>query len=219
MEAAKQNLVVKNGGGGIKVLPIGYRFRPTDEELIVHYLRRKVLGLPLPASVISELDVFHTHPCSLPGNSSCWEKKYFFCKREGGNGGCGGGGYWKHTGKARHIVSSSSSSLSSNNQLVGTRTSLVFRKQKNASESSPDTNTKWVMHEYCLVGLATIPFTNQVAKVQLGDWVVCSVFLKKKRPTNFKKRKPPQPQPQPIDFRMDEFSDRGPHEEEEEEDL
>ena len=54
--------------GGIK-LPIGFRFRPTDEELLVHYLRRKVLAVPLPASVIPELDVFGTDPWGLPGKS------------------------------------------------------------------------------------------------------------------------------------------------------
>lgn len=52
--------------GGIK-LPVGYRFHPTDEELLLHYLRRKVFGVPLPASVIPELDVFQADPWSLPG--------------------------------------------------------------------------------------------------------------------------------------------------------
>ena len=50
-------------------LPVGYRFHPTDEELVVHYLKRKVLGLPLPASVIPEFDVFQNNPSSLPGLS------------------------------------------------------------------------------------------------------------------------------------------------------
>jgi hypothetical protein len=54
--------------GGFK-LPIGYRFHPTDEELVVHYLKRKVLGLPMPASVIPEFDVFQNDPSSLPGLS------------------------------------------------------------------------------------------------------------------------------------------------------
>lgn len=52
--------------GGIR-LPIGYRFRPTDEELIVHYLKRKAFALPLPASVIPDFDVFHADPWTLPG--------------------------------------------------------------------------------------------------------------------------------------------------------
>nr|TKR86325.1 hypothetical protein D5086_0000238830 [Populus alba] len=55
--------------GGFK-LPIGYRFHPTDEELVVHYLKRKVLGLPMPASVIPEFDVFQNDPSSLPGSAT-----------------------------------------------------------------------------------------------------------------------------------------------------
>ncbi|KAJ6298832.1 hypothetical protein OIU76_019905 [Salix suchowensis] len=94
--------------GGLR-LPIGYRFHPTDEELVVHYLKRKVLGLPLPASVIPEFDVFQTDPWSLPGNLK--EKRYFFsqkklndfgtkCKRSAGSIPSG---YWKPIGKGKQI--------------------------------------------------------------------------------------------------------------------
>ncbi|KAL6541389.1 hypothetical protein OROGR_010875 [Orobanche gracilis] len=40
----------EDGNGGVK-LPIGFRFHPTDEELLVHYLKRKVFSLPLPAGL------------------------------------------------------------------------------------------------------------------------------------------------------------------------
>jgi len=60
-----QGFVVK---GGIK-LPIGFRFRPTDQELLLHYLKKKLFAQPLPASVISECDVFQTQPWLLPGSS------------------------------------------------------------------------------------------------------------------------------------------------------
>ncbi|URD93934.1 ANAC083 transcription factor [Musa troglodytarum] len=33
-------------------LPPGFRFHPTDEELVVQYLKRKVFSCPLPASFI-----------------------------------------------------------------------------------------------------------------------------------------------------------------------
>lgn len=48
-------------------LPIGFRFRPTDVELLVHYVRRKVLSLPLPAAIVPEFDVFQFNPWDLPG--------------------------------------------------------------------------------------------------------------------------------------------------------
>uniref|UniRef100_J3MIW8 NAC domain-containing protein n=1 Tax=Oryza brachyantha TaxID=4533 RepID=J3MIW8_ORYBR len=34
-----------------RALPPGFRFRPTDEELVVHYLRRRALDTPLPPAV------------------------------------------------------------------------------------------------------------------------------------------------------------------------
>lgn len=62
----KPTSLVKNGG--ILKIPVGFRFHPTDEELVVHYLKRKVHSLPLPAAVIPELaDVFHYNPWDLPG--------------------------------------------------------------------------------------------------------------------------------------------------------
>ena len=55
---------IKNG---VHCLPPGCRFHPTDEELVVQYLRRKVLGWPLPASIIPEVDVCKADPWELPG--------------------------------------------------------------------------------------------------------------------------------------------------------
>lgn len=60
---------VINGDVRLK-LPVGFRFRPTDEEIIVHYLARKVLALPLPASAVTEIDVFRSQPQDLPGNAN-----------------------------------------------------------------------------------------------------------------------------------------------------
>lgn len=45
--------------------PIGYRFCPTDEELLVYYLRNKILNLPLPCNVIKDVDLYKIHPSDL----------------------------------------------------------------------------------------------------------------------------------------------------------
>ncbi|KAF4385692.1 hypothetical protein F8388_010248 [Cannabis sativa] len=176
----KQNFGTNNNGG-LK-LPIGYRFCPTDEELLLHYLKRKVHALPLPASVISEFDVFQTDPWALPGDVK--EKRYFFCnykkmdilnnkmcKRV--NSGCG---FWKPVvNKDKLIVASEL-----NNQAIGVRKTLVFCGGKRLLQ---DSKTRWFMHEYYFVRSQTIPNSNslhQMSQLQM-NWVVCGVFQKKRK--------------------------------------
>lgn len=53
--------------GGCLKLPPGFRFHPTDEELVVQYLRRRVFSFPLPASVVSDIDMCKYDPWDLPG--------------------------------------------------------------------------------------------------------------------------------------------------------
>uniref|UniRef100_M8D0X3 NAC domain-containing protein 42 n=1 Tax=Aegilops tauschii TaxID=37682 RepID=M8D0X3_AEGTA len=48
------------------VLLPGYRFHPTDEELVTFYLRRKVAGKPLSIEVIREMDIYKHDPWDLP---------------------------------------------------------------------------------------------------------------------------------------------------------
>lgn len=64
MELEKR--IVVNGG---MRLPIGYRFHPTEQELILHYLLPKTFTSPLPSSIIPVFDVFFSHPLTFPGLS------------------------------------------------------------------------------------------------------------------------------------------------------
>ena len=52
---------------GVSRLPPGFRFHPTDEELVVYYLKPKVHSSPLPASIIPEAELFKSDPWDLPG--------------------------------------------------------------------------------------------------------------------------------------------------------
>lgn len=174
----KQSNFVVNGG--LK-LPIGYRFHPTDEELVAHYLKRKVFGLPLPASIIPELDVFQSHPLGLPGDMK-EKKRYFFSNIRNENAIANdskckiaaGSGYWKPVGKNRQILASGTK------QVVGIRKTLIFCEGKRAHE----TKTQWVMHQYHLVAIATNPNLLQPVfkMVIIGDWVVYRIFERKKKP-------------------------------------
>ncbi|XP_077243231.1 uncharacterized protein LOC143883820 isoform X2 [Tasmannia lanceolata] len=56
-------------------LPPGFRFHPTDEELVVHYLKKKASSAPLPLTIIAEVDLYKFDPWELPGNQKIGVKK------------------------------------------------------------------------------------------------------------------------------------------------
>ena len=48
-------------------LPPGFRFHPTDEELVAYYLKRKVHCRKIELDVIPEVDLYKFEPWDLPG--------------------------------------------------------------------------------------------------------------------------------------------------------
>lgn len=168
------NIINNGNGNGIQV-PIGYRFRPTDEELLLHYLKRKVHSLPLPASVIPDhFHLFQSHPSHLPGDSK--EKRYFFCKRKWNHvKECrtttisDGSGYWKAIGKDKAINVTAAA--------VGTKKSFVFYQ---GTPRPHALKTRWFMVEYCLVPSQTTTNSTQ----ELEYWVVCCIYQRKRKAKN-----------------------------------
>ena len=51
-------------------LPPGFRFHPTDEELVAYYLDRKINGRSIELEIIPEIDLYKCEPWELPGNVS-----------------------------------------------------------------------------------------------------------------------------------------------------
>lgn len=49
-------------------LPPGFRFHPTDEELITFYLTNKVSDFNFTARAIVDVDLNKSEPWDLPGN-------------------------------------------------------------------------------------------------------------------------------------------------------
>ncbi|PAN13293.1 hypothetical protein PAHAL_2G326500 [Panicum hallii] len=160
-------------------LPPGFRFHPTDEELVVQYLRRKVLARPLPAAVIPVVhDVARLDPWDLPGASE--GEGYFFSLRRApatGRRRRAGSGYWKVTGKDKPVFLQCGGRRQ---LLVGVKTALAFHR----SEPSSSSRTGWVMHEYRLAVPGGVAMAeqrknaNHARVVEPGEWVVCRVSLK-----------------------------------------
>ena len=48
-------------------LPPGFRFHPTDAELVGYYLKRKVDGQEIELEVIPVVDLYKFDPWELPG--------------------------------------------------------------------------------------------------------------------------------------------------------
>lgn len=62
----KLNTVVRERVSKLR-LPPGFRFQPTEKEIVFQYLARKIFSHPLPSLIIPEFDVFTSHPSDLPG--------------------------------------------------------------------------------------------------------------------------------------------------------
>ncbi|RDX84150.1 NAC domain-containing protein 100, partial [Mucuna pruriens] len=151
-------------------LPPGFRFHPTDEELISHYLYRKVTDTNFSARAIGEVDLNRSEPWDLPLKAKMGEEEwYFFCVRDRKyptglrTNRATEAGYWKATGKDKEIFRGKS--------LVGMKKTLVFYKGR----APKGEKTDWVMHEYRLEGKFSV---HNLPKTAKNEWVICRVFQK-----------------------------------------
>jgi hypothetical protein len=59
-------------------LPPGFRFHPTDDELVEHYLCRKAAGQRLPVPIIAEVDLYRFDPVAPRGRTLGIKKALVF---------------------------------------------------------------------------------------------------------------------------------------------
>ncbi|AES76698.1 putative transcription factor NAM family [Medicago truncatula] len=147
-------------------LPPGFRFHPTDEELITHYLTMKISDASFTSKAVAVVDLNKSEPWDLPGKASMGEKEwYFFSVRDRKyptglrTNRATESGYWKTTGKDKEIFRGG--------VLVGMKKTLVFYKGR----APRGEKSNWVMHEYRLEN-------KHHFRTSKDEWVVCRVFQK-----------------------------------------
>lgn len=86
----------------------GWRFNPTDNELVMFYLKNKVLGITMGPPMIAEVDIYQFEPWVLPSMSALQtndQEWYFLCNRAGRCTRNAKGGTWRMTGgSAKDVV-------------------------------------------------------------------------------------------------------------------
>ncbi|MQL91917.1 hypothetical protein Taro_024540 [Colocasia esculenta] len=173
------------------LLPPGFRFHPTDEELIHHYLRKQATSLPCPVSIIAEVDIYKFDPWDLPAAKAAFGDRewYFFTPRDRKypNGvrpnRAAASGYWKATGTDKPIVAASGGQRREN---IGVKKALVFYKGR----PPKGLKTNWIMHEYRLADAPLSANIDRASKrprdssMRLDDWVLCRIYKKNNNQTS-----------------------------------
>ncbi|XP_038996319.1 NAC transcription factor 56-like [Hibiscus syriacus] len=162
-------------------LPPGFRFHPTDEELVVHYLKKKASSAPLPVAIIAEVDLYKFDPWELPAKASFGEQEWYFFSprdRKYPNGArpnrAATSGYWKATGTDKPVLNSGGT------QKVGVKKALVFYGGK----PPKGIKTDWIMHEYRLPDKTNnkppgCDLGYKKNSLRLDGWVLCRIYKKK----------------------------------------
>ncbi|KAG6607548.1 Protein BEARSKIN2, partial [Cucurbita argyrosperma subsp. sororia] len=161
--------MASSGGTGV---PPGFRFHPTDEELLHYYLKKKVSFQKFDMDVVREVDLNKIEPWDLQEKcrigSTPQNEWYFFSHKDrkyptgSRTNRATNAGFWKATGRDKCIRNSY--------KKIGMRKTLVFYRGR----APHGQKTDWIMHEYRLED-ADDPHSNNSE----DGWVVCRVFKKK----------------------------------------
>ncbi|KAJ6844596.1 NAC domain-containing protein 68-like [Iris pallida] len=183
-------------------LPPGFRFHPTDEELVVHYLCKKVTCQRLPVPIVAEVQLYNYDPWELPEKALFGQREwYFFTPRDRKypNGSrpnrSAGRGYWKATGADKPVSPKGGSTA----RPLGIKKALVFYSGK----APRGVKTDWIMHEYRLAPDANRTVVSKKGSLRLDDWVLCRLYNKK----NNWQLQLQQQQQQQKEETMDSFDD------------
>ncbi|URE31762.1 No apical meristem (NAM) protein, partial [Musa troglodytarum] len=151
-------------------VPPGFRFHPTDEELVGYYLKKKVASQKIDLDVIRDIDLYRIEPWDLQERCRIgYEEQsewYFFSHKDKKyptgtrTNRATMAGFWKATGRDKAVHDK--------NKLIGMRKTLVFYKGRAPNGQKTD----WIMHEYRLE-------SEENGAPQEEGWVVCRAFKKR----------------------------------------
>ncbi|CAO2147705.1 unnamed protein product [Urochloa humidicola] len=161
------------------LLPPGYRFYPTEEELLSFYLRHRLAGTrPEVEHFLPVVDIYSYHPSQLKAmagaaNVGDKEQWFFFCPRaerelHGGRPArTTPSGYWKATGSPSLVYSASA------NRVIGEKRTMVFYEGR-----APTGNkTRWKMNEYkAAAGDGARPLPGAPVRLR-HEFSVCRVYI------------------------------------------
>ncbi|GFQ01784.1 transcription factor jungbrunnen 1 [Phtheirospermum japonicum] len=168
----------------------GFRFHPTDEELVGFYLKRKVEKRPISIELIKQADIYKYDPWDLPKSGNVGDKEwYFFCKRGRKYRNSirpnrvTGSGFWKATGIDKPIYSSGSGGR----DCIGLKKSLVYYR----GCAGKGAKTDWMMHEFRLPLAGShdkstkhINITKSINDQEAEVWTLCRIL---KRNVSYRK--------------------------------
>ncbi|XP_010521138.1 PREDICTED: NAC domain-containing protein 30 [Tarenaya hassleriana] len=150
-------------------MPPGFRFHPTEEELVGYYLKRKIDSLKSALDVIVDIDLYKMEPWDMQARCKLgYEEQnewYFFSHKDRKyptgtrTNRATAAGFWKATGRDKAVLSE--------NRIIGMRKTLVFYKGRAPNGRKTD----WIIHEYRLQN-------SEHAPPQEEGWVVCRAFRK-----------------------------------------
>ncbi|KAL9431725.1 hypothetical protein AB3S75_026844 [Citrus x aurantiifolia] len=154
------------------MIPTGFRFNPTDEELI-EFLFRKLSGqeMQLYGDFIVERGVYELDPQHLQWDYNValsTNERFYFCLRKNDSREVSGRGWWRATGRVKKVYANYN-----NQTLVGFKRPLTFHRFSRDEPHDPRTKrnkaikTNWIMHEYGLESYTT-------------DWRLCKIKYKGK---------------------------------------
>ncbi|XVF69211.1 hypothetical protein PTKIN_Ptkin11bG0062500 [Pterospermum kingtungense] len=155
----------------------GFRFFPTEEELVSFYLRNQLQGKREEMHlVIPVLNIYDVEPWELPqlAGELCkrdTEQWFYFAPRQQREARGGrynrttATGYWKATGSPSYVYSS-------DDRVIGMKKNMVFYKGKAPS----GTKTKWKMNEYRAIEAVANPSAAATPKLR-HEFSLCRVYV------------------------------------------